>query len=119
MPQKWTVEFTDEFELWWSDLTELVQEKCAVVVDLLAREGPNLNFPYSSDIKGSSIALRELRVQCCGHPYRILYAFDPTRHALLILGGDKTGNARWYDENVPRAERIYKQYLKEIEEEAK
>jgi len=45
MPQKWTVEFTDEFELWWSDLTELVQEKCAVVVDLLAREGPNLFSP--------------------------------------------------------------------------
>ena len=51
----------------------------------------------------------------------ILYAFDPQRNALLILGGDKTGNDRWYEENVPRAERIYgqEQYLKEIEEESK
>ena len=117
MKGKWTVEFTDEFELWWLDQTELVQEKCAVVVDLLAREGPRLGFPYSTDIKGSSYTLRELRVQCGGHPYRILYAFDPRRNALLILGGDKTGNDRWYEENVPRAERIYEQYLKEIEEE--
>ena len=49
----------------------------------------------------------------------ILYAFAPRRNALLILGGDKTGNDRWYEENVPKAERIYEQYLKEIEEETK
>ena len=119
MAEKWIVEFTDEFELWWLDLSEAVQEKCAVVVDLLAREGPRLGFPYSSDIKGSSIAMRELRVQCGGHPYRILYVFDPRRNALLILGGDKTGDDHWYEENVPKAEKIYKQYLKEIEEEVK
>lgn len=116
---EWIVEFTDEFELWWLELSELVQEKCAVVVDLLTREGLNLGFPYSSSIRGSAHALRELRIQCGGHPYRILYAFDPQRNALLILGGDKTGNDRWYEENVPRAERIYEQYLKEIEEESK
>ena len=52
-------------------------------------------------------------------PYRILYVFDPRRNALLLLGGDKTGNDRWYEENVPRAEQIYEQYLKEIEEETK
>ena len=119
MTNEWIVEFTDEFELWWLELSELVQEKCAAVVDLLTREGPNLGFPYSSSIRGSVHALRELRIQCGGHPYRILYAFDPQRNALLILGGDKTGNDRWYEENVPKAERIYEQYLKEIEEEAK
>lgn len=119
MAGQWIVEFTDEFESWWLEQTELVQEKCAVVVDLLMREGPQLGFPYSTDIKGTSSALRELRVQCGGHPYRILYAFDPKRHALLILGGDKTGNDRWYDENVPRAEKIFQQYLMEIEEESK
>lgn len=116
---EWIVEFTDEFELWWLEQSELVQEKCAVVVDLLSRSGPNLGFPYSSSIVGSSHALRELRIQCGEHPYRILYVFDPRRNALLLLGGDKTGNDRWYEENVPRAERIYEQYLKEIEEETK
>ena len=119
MTNEWIVEFTDEFELWWLELSELVQEKCAAVVDLLTREGPNLGFPYSSSIRGAVHALRELRIQCGGHPYRILYVFDPQRNALLILGGDKTGNDRWYEENVPKAERIYEQYLKEIEEESK
>ena len=52
MTNEWIVEFTDEFELWWLELSELVQEKCAVVVGLLTREGPNLGFPYSSSIRG-------------------------------------------------------------------
>ena len=65
---EWIVEFTDEFELWWLELSEIVQEKCAAIVDLLTREGPNLGFPYSSSIKGSAHALRELRIQCGGHP---------------------------------------------------
>ena len=52
MANEWIVEFTDEFELWWLELSELVQEKCAAVVDLLTREGPNLGFPYSSSIRG-------------------------------------------------------------------
>ena len=63
MANEWIVEFTDEFELWWLELSELVQEKCAAVVDLLTREGPNLGFPYSSSIRGSAHALRE----CCGN----------------------------------------------------
>ena len=56
MANEWIVEFTDEFELWWLELSELVQEKCAAVVNLLAREGPNLGFPYSSSIRGSAHA---------------------------------------------------------------
>lgn len=117
MTDQWTVEYTDEFELWWLEQTEFVQEKCAVVVDLLLRSGPMLGFPYSSSIMGSPYALRELRIQCGGHPYRILYVFDSRRNALLLLGGDKTGNDNWYEENVPKAESIYEQYLKEIQEE--
>lgn len=117
--EEWRVEYTDEFKEWWVGLEEAVQDKCAVVVDLLVRDGPMLRFPYSSEIKGSEMAMRELRIQQGGHPYRILYAFDPARNALLILGGDKTGNARWYEEYVPKAEKIYKQYLQELEEEKK
>ena len=88
---EWIVEFTDEFELWWLELSELVQEKCAVVVDLLTRNGPNLGFPYSSSIIGSSHALRELRVQCGGHPYRILYVFDPRGMHYCFWGETKRG----------------------------
>jgi len=41
--------------------------------------------------------MRELRVQCGGRPLRVFYAFDPTRSAILIIGGDKTGDNRFYD----------------------
>ena len=57
MTNEWIVEFTDEFELWWLELSELVQEKCAAVVDLLTREGPNLGFPYSSSIRGGGTCI--------------------------------------------------------------
>ena len=83
-----------------------------------ARKGVTLPYPYSSKISQKNVAgLRELRVQHEGRPYRVLYAFDPRRHAILLISGDKTGNQRWYDINVPLAERIYQQYLKETEQE--
>ena len=61
--------------------------------------------------------MRELRVQHQGRPYRVLYVFDPRRVALLLLGGDKTGDDRWYERNVPLADRLNDNYLSEIEEE--
>jgi hypothetical protein len=61
--------------------------------------------------------MRELRVQHQGRPYRVLYIFDPRRVALLLVGGDKSGDDRWYEKSVPLADRIYDNYLSEIEEE--
>jgi len=61
--------------------------------------------------------MRELRIQHEGRPYRVIYAFDPRRTAILLSGGDKTGNNRWYEEYVPRADDIYDQHLKELENE--
>ena len=119
MNQNWIVEYTDEFETWWIGLAEETQDDIDRVVRLLEEHGPTLGFPYSSAINGSSFALRELRVQSGGHPIRVLYAFDPVRSALLLLGGDKTGNSRWYEENVPKAERIFEEHLKEIKQEDK
>jgi hypothetical protein len=59
--------------------------------------------------------MRELRIQHEGRPYRVLYAFDPNRDALLLIGGDKTGNRRWYEVFVPVADRLYERHLKELE----
>ena len=112
----WNVVYTDEFGEWWRTLEDAVQDKCLSVVGLLERKGPALGFPYSSDIRGASPAMRELRIQYAGHPYRILYAFDPERSAVLIIGGDKTGDDSWYDRYVPRAEAIFKEYLEELKE---
>lgn len=114
----WEVEFTDEFERWWNELDEPEQDTVDFVVQLLIHEGPMLPFPYSSDIAGAKkYDLRELRIQHQGRPYRVLYVFDPRRHAVLLIGADKTGQDRWYEKYVPLAEGIYSKYLQELKRE--
>jgi hypothetical protein len=68
------VEYTDEFEAWWVGLDEDEQIDVDAVVGLLEERGPHLPYPYSSDVKGSRYsAIRELRIQHKGKPYRVLY----------------------------------------------
>jgi len=115
---EWTVEITDQFEAWWDDLIEAEQEDVAAVVELLEARGPHLPHPFSSGIHGSKHShMRELRIQHKGRPYRVLYAFDPRRTAILLLGGDKTGNDDWYKENVPVADLLYDEYIDELKHE--
>jgi hypothetical protein len=94
----WEVEYTEEFGGWWSTLDEKEQISVDASVRLLERYGP----------------MRELRVQHGGRPLRVLYAFDPRRTAVLLLGGDKTGNRRWYEESVPRADALYDRHLSDV-----
>jgi hypothetical protein len=108
---------TEEFEDWYGGLNHNDADRVAYIVNILEQKGVSLGFPYSSEIKNARYAIRELRVQSMGKPIRVLYAFDPIRNALLILGGDKGGDDRWYDTHVPIAERLWEQYLKELEEE--
>ncbi|MGD0481790.1 MAG: type II toxin-antitoxin system RelE/ParE family toxin [Terracidiphilus sp.] len=103
---------TDEFVLWWESLDEGEQISVRSVVDLLENLGVTLAFPLTTAIVQSR-KLRELRIQHAGRPYRVLYAFDPARKAVLLVGGNKTGNDRWYEEYVPWAERIFADYLRE------
>lgn len=118
MSVKWDVEFTDELEFWWVDLTEAEQISIDSSVRLLEEKGPNLGFPHSSGVNGSKHPhMRELRIQHEGRPYRILYAFDPRRSAILLLGGDKTGKDRWYDENVPVADKLYDTHIEVLGKE--
>lgn len=85
---------------------------------LLGDFGPGLRFPHSSGINGSRHdRMRELRIQHGGRPYRVLYAFDPRRCAILLIGGDKTGNDRWYEENVTLADRMYDEHLAALRKE--
>ncbi len=114
----WEVEFSDEFGRWWDGLNAFEQKSVDFTVSLLQQVGPTLKMPHSSAIEMSRHKhMRELRVQHEGRPYRILYAFDPRRTAILLIGGDKTGNNRWYEEYVPLADAIYDQHLKELETE--
>ena len=108
----WEVEYTDEFGEWWNKLSESAQIDIDSCVRLLERYGPSLKFPYSSGIENTKqTRMRELRVQHKGKPYRVLYVFDPRRKAILLIGGNKTGDTRWYEKNVPKAERLYKEHL--------
>ena len=116
----WDVEFTDEFGAWWDNLSPEEQESVDFGVGLLIERGPTLPFPYSSQVKGSKFGeMRELRVQHQGRPYRVLYAFDPVRVALLLVGGDKTGDDSWYDRTVPIADRLFSAHLDEIKKNKK
>ena len=114
----WEIEFSDEFGDWWDGLSVPEQESVRVSVELLAELGPALTRPQADTVHGSAFPnMRELRIQHEGRPYRVLYAFDPRRTGVLLIGGDKTGNSRWYREFVPLADAIYAQHLREIREE--
>ena len=114
----WDVEFTDEFEQWWDELDEDEQESVAATVELLENRGPQLPYPHSSGVHQSKHGrMRELRIQHQGGPYRVLYAFDPRRTAILLIGGNKTGNDRWYEEYVPVADKLYDEHLQIIKRE--
>lgn len=117
---EWEVEYTDQFGQWWDTLGEAEQISIRAVVGLLEELGPQLAYPYSSDIRGSRYGqMRELRIQHQGCPVRVLYAFDPRRTAILLIGGEKTGmsDARFYGAVVPIAERLYEQHLDELRRE--
>ncbi len=112
----WEVEYTDSFGVWWDELTEGQQVAITAVVGLLEERGPALTRPFADSIKGSRHPnMRELRVQHAGAPLRLLYAFDPRRVAILLVGGDKSGDNRWYDIFVPIADTLYDEHLREIE----
>ena len=114
----WEVEYTDEFEEWWNGLDEDEQDSVAVGVGLIGSLGPNLPRPHSDTVKGSRhVNMKELRTQHKGRPIRTFYAFDPRRHAILLIGGDKTGDARFYKRMVPLADTLYDEYLRTLKKE--
>ena len=109
------IEYAEEFGDWWNELSEDEQDSVNAYVNLLEARGVRLGFPHSSSVESSRHShMRELRVQHSGKPYRVLYAFDPRRTAILLIGGCKAGNDRWYDEFVPIADRIYDEHIDNI-----
>ncbi len=114
----WGIEHTDEFAEWYGGLSESQQDDVIAIGLLLIEQGPQLAFPYSSGLSGSRHShMRELRVQSGGRPIRVFYAFDPRRTAILLIGGDKTGDNRFYERMVPIADALYDAYINEIREE--
>ena len=118
----WSVKVTQEYAAWFTtlikdDLASAIQVAQAVAA--LPEEGPALGRQLVDRIQGSRIHhLKELRPGSAARSeIRVLFAFDPTRSALLLLGGDKAGNwQRWYRENIPVAEQLYLEYTMEEQE---
>ena len=114
----WEVEFTEEFQGWWDSLSEEEQDDVAVSVRHLVEFGPALGFPHSSKVVTSRYPqMRELRTQSGGRPLRTLYAFNPLRTAVLLIGGDKTGDDRWYENFVPVGDQLFDIHLNELRKE--
>jgi hypothetical protein len=112
----WDVEFTVEFEVWWNTLSEDEQVEINAKVELLQEHGPTLPRPHADVIVNSRHSnMKELRGRVEQRQLRILYAFDPTRTAILLIGGDKTGDPKWYQTSVPVADGLFDQRLKELE----
>ena len=107
---------TDTCRDWYVGLNEEESGKVFEAVEQLKLLGVTLGFPYSSAIRGSRFPLRELRIKSGRHQLRVLYAFDRERQAVLLLGGDKTGDDRFYEWAIPAAEKEWEDYVAEIDE---
>ena len=113
----WEVEATDQFIAWYAGLTDAQAGAVNAAVDALEAGGPALGRPFVDTIKGSRHShMKELRPR--GGSLRILFAFDPRRSAILLLGGDKAGRwEEWYQEAIPLADKLYETYLDELARE--
>lgn len=103
----WEVSFTDQFEDWWDSLDEEAQDAIAGRVEVLEAIGPALGRPSVDQIKVSRHQnVKELRASSDG-TLRVLFAFDPRREAILLIGGNKSGAwNRWYEEMVSLARHL-------------
>ncbi len=110
----WEIEYTDEFGIWWATLTVKEQEAIRATVEVLEKLGPGLGRPHVDTVRGSRHAnMKELRPH--GGHNRILFAFNPQRMAILLIGGNKTHRWQaWYDEMIPIADALYDQHLAEL-----
>ncbi len=104
--------FAPEFIDWFQVLTTAEQDDVLAALQVLKQYGHQLGRPYADTLNNSNLThLKELRIQHAGKPYRAFYVFDPLRQAVMLCGGDKTGNKRFYKQMIPRAEAIYSRYL--------
>ena len=108
----WRVVYTDEFGEWFEGLSDGQQDALDGRVQLLEEHGPNLGRPTVDHVEGSRHQnMKELRVSK-GGDLRVLFAFDPLRRAVLLIGGDKRGRwDRWYREAIPKADDLFDAWL--------
>jgi hypothetical protein len=116
----WEIRWTAEFEEWIvsSAVDPPARSDIRSSLLILREHGPALGRPHVDTIQGSRYPnMKELRVQSKGRPFRIFFAFDPVRRAILLIGGNKQGNRRFYDQYVAIADALFERHLQELEHE--
>jgi hypothetical protein len=120
--KQWVVEFHDEFIEEFGVWSEVVQDAVLSSLGKLRAFGPSLGRPSVDTLKGSAYSnMKELRVDAEGGVWRIAFAFDPKRRAILLTGGNKTGISkdRFYSMLIRVADARYRRYLETIGPEGK
>ena len=111
----WEVLLDDDFASWLTLLDAGVQAEILAHAGLLRDFGPQLGRPQVDHVKASTFDnMKEMRVQYRGDPWRILFAFDPERKAVPLVGGCKAGDKRWYKTNVPIADERFRRHLERL-----
>lgn len=110
----WVVTFLDDFEVEFDLFPAAVQDAILAKAGLLELEGPRLGRPHADTLTGSKHAnMKELRCEAHGGAWRVLFAFDPARQAILLIAGDKSGvkEKRFYKRIIAKADERFDRHL--------
>lgn len=113
----WRVAFADEFEPEFEALAEPVQDALLASAKLIAEFGPRLGRPHVDTLKGSRFAnMKEPRFDAADGVWRVAFAFDPSRVAILLIAADKSGASekRFYRNLIARADQRYRAHLDRV-----
>lgn len=116
---KWTVKFYTKFEIEFEKLNQEVQDELYSHAALLEKFGPQLGRPWVDTLKGSKHSnMKELRFKADNGVWRVAFAYDPKRQAILLVAGNKSGvsEGRFYKELIRKADKRFSQYLNELKE---
>ncbi len=117
---KWSIVETEEYADWFTGLDSNAQDDIRAKVGVLRLVGPSLGRPQVDSVKGSQFSnMKELRVKSKRRPFRIFFAFDPKRQAVLLIGGNKAGagDKTFYKTMIPIADKLFSEYLEVMEHE--
>ncbi len=120
--KKWDIEISDEFEPEFDALHEDVQDEILAHAHLLQEYGPQLGRPRVDTVNGSRHAnMKELRFHAADGVWRVAFAFDTRRHAILLVAGDKSDGSekRFYDELIRKADKRFDTHLARLKKERK
>ena len=116
----WTVELAQEFEPEFFGWSEDVQNAILAASRLLRQLGPQLGRPRVDTLNGSRHAnMKEMRFSVAGGEWRLAFAFDPARNAILLVAGDKSGGSarRFYRALIRKADERFDRHLARLAKE--